>query len=300
MKIAVIILTYNEEIHIQRCIKSIREFLPEILVVDSFSNDQTVKIAEQLGARVLQHKFENHALQFNWAITQLDSGCNWVIRLDADEYFTPELVHEINNRLPSLPVSVNGVHCYRRVNFAGRLMRFAGLYKIKMLRIWRYGTGKCENRWMDEHIIVSGNTVDFNGAIIDHNLKSLTYWTDKHNGYASREAVDLLNMKHHLFAAESISQLNLLTGSSLKRWMKENLYARFPLGVRSILFFVYRYIFLLGFLDGAAGFKFNFLQCLWYRFLVDMKIDEVETYKKLHNVTIIDAINKVLNINLDK
>ena len=163
-------------------------------MVDCFSTDATVEVARDLGARVIQHPWTNHAQQFNWALTQLDPDTDWVLRIDADEVLTPELVHEIRERLPGIGPQIDGICWGRRMTFQGRLLRHGGLFPVEVLRLFRYGRGRCENRWMDEHIKVDGATITFRGEMIDDNLNSLTWWTDKHNRYASREAVDLLNL----------------------------------------------------------------------------------------------------------
>ena len=168
----------------------------QVLVADCFSTDETLAIAQAHGARVVQRAWVSHATQFNWALTQLERDTDWVLRLDADEYLTPELAAEIRARLPGLAPEVDGVYCGRRMTFQGRLIRFGGVFPIRVLRHFRYGRGQCENRWMDEHIKVPGPTANLRGEIIDDNLNSLTWWTEKHNRYASREAVDLLNLEY--------------------------------------------------------------------------------------------------------
>ncbi|MBT8324190.1 MAG: glycosyltransferase, partial [Winogradskyella sp.] len=85
--LSVIILTYNEEIHIKRCIESVGQIASSIFVVDSFSTDKTIEIAKGLNANVIQHTWENsHAKQFNWALDNLPIKTKWVLKLDADEY----------------------------------------------------------------------------------------------------------------------------------------------------------------------------------------------------------------------
>lgn len=81
--------------------------------------------------------------------------------------------------------------------------RHGGVFPVKVLRLFRHGRGRCENRWMDEHIKVAGTTVDFAGELIDDNLNTLTWWTNKHNWYVSREAVDLLNLEYRFMPHDS-------------------------------------------------------------------------------------------------
>lgn len=298
MKLVAIILTLNEAQHLPRCLENLEGVVDQVLVADCFSTDETIHVAEGNGARVVQHGWINHATQFNWALTQLDVDTDWVLRIDADEYLTPELAAEIRERLPRLGAEVDGVVCGRRMTFQGRLIRFGGVFPIRILRLFRYGRGECENRWMDEHIKVTGPTVDFRGELIDDNLNSLTWWTDKHNRYASREAVDMLNLKYGFMPIDSVASLSGGSQVGVKRWIKESVYARLPGGFRAFVYFFYRYVIRLGFLDGQAGTAFHFLQGFWYRYLVDAKVAEVERYMKDKEVDIVTAIADVLEIRV--
>lgn len=298
MKLVALVLTYNEAKHLPRCLESIKAVTPHILVVDSFSTDDTVAFAEGYGARVVQHEWSYPAAQFNWALTQLDSDADWVLRLDADEYLTPELQSQIRQRLPELGKEIDGVYCDRRMAFQGRLIRHGGVFPIQIVRLFRYGRGECEDRWMDEHIKLDGKAVDFRGEIIDDNLNSLTWWTDKHNRYANREAVDLLNLKYGFMARDSVARFDPASEAALKRWLKERVYARLPGGLRAFVYFFYRYVLRLGFLDGQAGAAFHVLQGFWYRYLVDAKLVEVERYMARHQSTPEEAIRTVLEIEL--
>lgn len=298
MKLTAIVLTLNEARHLGRCLESIRCVDASVLVVDSFSTDDTLMVAESFGAKVLKHPFVNYASQFNWALSQLDEAIEWVLRLDADEYLTPLLIDEIRSKLPSLGAQVDGVYCGRRMTFQGKLIRFGGVFPIRVLRMFRKGRGQCENRWMDEHVKVVGATEDFRGEIIDDNLQSLTWWTAKHNSYASRESVDLLNLKYGFMPHDSVASLKKTSQAGIKRWIKESIYFRLPGGFRAFTYFFYRYILRLGFLDGASGTTFHLLQGFWYRYLVDAKIAEVERYITMHQCDPMEAIGQVLEIKV--
>lgn len=297
-KTTAIILTFNEEQHLPRCIASLKDVVDEIWVADCFSTDRTLEIAHAHGARVIQRAWVNYATQFNWALTQLDADTDWVLRIDADEYLTPELAAEIREKLPSLGAEVDGVYCGRSMTFGGRLIRYGGVFPIRVLRLFRFRRGQCENRWMDEHIKVAGKTVDFAEQLIDDNLNSLTWWTEKHNKYASREAVDLLNLEFHFMPHDSVASLRGGDQAGFKRWLKEVVYARLPGGLRAFVYFVYRYLLRLGFLDGQAGTAFHVLQGFWYRYLVDAKVAEVKRFMREGNVSVDVAIEKVLAIQL--
>ena len=298
MNLTAVILTFNEERHLARCISSLQDLAAQVVVVDCFSTDRTSEIAGSNGARVIQHAWVNYATQFNWALTQLDADTDWVLRLDADEVLTPALVAEIQAVLPTIGPEIDGVYCGRRMTFQGRVIRHGGVFPVRVLRLFRYGRGQCENRWMDEHIKVAGPTLDLQGEIIDDNLQSLTWWTAKHNNYASREAVDLLNLEYGFMPHDTVASLRCGQQAGVKRWLKEQIYARLPAGFRAFAYFFYRYVIRLGFLDGQAGTAFHFLQAFWYRYLVDAKVSEVKRYMASTGCGAAEAIWAVLEIDV--
>jgi glycosyltransferase involved in cell wall biosynthesis len=297
--VTVVILTHNEERHIERCIRSIRAFSPDIAVIDSFSTDRTREIAESLGARVYQNPWINYATQLNWALRNVPISTPWTMRWDADEYATPELATELRDRMATLPSDVTGIYLKRRVHFLGRWIRHGGCYPTVLLRLWRTGMGACEERWMDEHMVLSGGTtVQCDHDFVDDNLNYLTWWTTKHNSYANREAVDLFNMKYDLLATDEAEKLTSDSQERRKRALKESVYSRLPLFFRAWAYSIYRYVFRLGFLDGVPGLVWHVLQGFWYRFLVDAKIYQVEQYAKRQGVSIREAIKEVLGISV--
>ncbi len=298
MNVVAIVLTLNEEKHLRRCIESVSGVVDEVVVMDCYSTDSTLDIAQEMGARVIQHEWVNYAAQFNFALTELDQDTGWVLRIDADEYLTPDLAAEIRQGLALLSTDLEGVYLPRRMKFMGRLIRHGGVFPVQVLRLFRYGKGECENRWMDEHVKVSGNTACFSNELIDDNLNSLTWWIDKHNKYASREVVDMLNLEYAFMPHDTVASLSDGSQASLKRWIKENVYARLPGGFRAFAYFCYRYFLRLGFLDGKEGTAFHILQGFWYRYLVDAKLAEVKRYMKANGCSAPVAIQDVLEIDV--
>ena len=276
--LAVVILTHNESKHIRRALASVESIASEVFVIDSGSTDDTVRIAESLNATTLYHPFINQAKQFQWALDNAPIFSEWVLRLDADEVIEPDLADEIRKKLPLQPSEVAGIVLKRKHIFMNRWVRHGGRYPLMMLRIFRRGKGHIEDRWMDEHIVITdGRTVTFDGGFADHNLNQLTYFVDKHNKYATREAIDVLNHRLGLFAKdESLTSESASMQTSFKRWAKERVYNRLPFTLSSTLYFFWRYIFQLGFLDGRSGLVYHFLQGYWYRFLVGAKLMELE------------------------
>ena len=297
--LTIIILTYNEEKHLERCLRSLKDISDHLLVVDSFSQDKTLDIARSYDAQILQHSFKTQALQFNWALDQLPLDTDWVLRIDADEYLTPKLAQSISHQLSHTSTYIDGIIFGRRMTFQGKLLEHGGVFPVKVLRLFRYGRGRCENRWMDEHIKVAGPTVEISGELIDDNLNTLTWWTEKHNRYASREAIDLLNLEFSFMPRDSVASLTDKSQAGIKRWLKEEVYIKLPGGLRAFAYFLYRYIIRFGFLDGQAGAAFHVLQGFWYRYLVDSKVAEVKRYMQKNKSDIITAIQQVLDIKID-
>lgn len=270
MMLTAIVLTYNEELHITRCVKNLLRVASEVYVVDSFSTDKTVALAEAAGAVVLQHEYINQAQQFQWALENCPVKTDWVMRLDADEYLTDKFIDELHRELPKLPSAVCGVYMKRRVKFLGRILRFGSLGPVRLLRLWRNGTVYMEQRWMDEQLVLKeGEHVTFKHLFLDDNLNGLTAWTQKHNNYSDREILTQLDLKYRLFDDGADEALKGRNG-------RRAFYYRLPRFFRSLTYFTWKYVFLLGFLDGIPGLVWLTLQSYWYRFLVDSKMYEME------------------------
>lgn len=252
--ISAVILTYNEELNLEQCLKSIADLVSEIIIVDSGSTDKTLEIAKRYGAKIYAHQFTNQAEQFNWVLDNIDIKSEWILKLDADEYILPELRDEIIKVLPQTKSEIAGFYIKRRVYFLGRWIRHGGYYPIWFLRLWRRGKGRSEERKMDEHIVLlEGKSEKLKNDFVDDNQKGLRAWIEKHKKYASREAEDVYEEKYG-------------------RGGNRNFYYRTPAFLRVFLYFIYRYFFRLGFLDGIAGLIFHFLHGFWYRWLVDVEI----------------------------
>lgn len=265
----VIVLTHQEELNLPHALRSLQGLDCDVFVVDSGSTDRTVQIARAFGAHVLEHAFESQARQLNWALDTLPLRAGWTLRLDADERLTDELAAEIARLLVSAPAGIDGYLIKRRVYFWGRWIRFGGYYPTWLLRLWRTGKARCEETWMDEHMVVNGGSIArLTHDLIDENHKGLTFWIDKHNRYSDREIMAV--------GQSSAQSDGARVGGAVarKRFLKNVVYGRSPLFLRAIGYWFLRYFVLLGFLDGRAGFVFHFLQGFWYRLIIDAKIYE--------------------------
>lgn len=294
-----LILTYNEQLHIERAIINAKRFSKNIFVLDSFSTDKTVEIAKHLGAIVLQNKWHNnYADQLNWGLEHFTFTSPWIMRLDADEYLTDELINEINTSLEQIEENVSGIILKRRSYFMGKWMK-RGIYPVKLLRIFRNGKGKCESRWMDEHIVLSeGVAVEFKNDFIDENLNTINWWTQKHNNYAVREAIDYLDITYNICGYSTADGENKGEQANKKRQAKHTYY-KLPIFIRPFLYFLYRYFIKFGFTEGKVGLIFNFLQGYWYRFLVDCQIFEIERHCGHDKEKITNYLMQNYNINLE-
>ena len=267
MNISVIILTFNEERHIGRAIKSVKSISDDIIIVDSFSSDNTINISKKLKAKIFKNKFINQSKQFNWALNNIKIKNNWILRLDADEYLSKNLIKEIKKKLPKINLNkeINGICLIRKQFFLRKLIRFGGRGKLIMLRLFRKNYGICENRLMDEHIMIKkGKILKFKNFFYDDNFNNLENFKEKHKRYAKREAKQYLIDQNSKI--KSIFKYN--TRTMIKKFLINNIYYKIPYQISSMLYFLIRYIFLLGFLDGINGLKYHYIQGFWYRYLV--------------------------------
>lgn len=269
--ITTIILTYNEELNIEKCINSVNSISKRIVVIDSFSDDRTVEIARELGAEVIQNHFINHAKQFKFGLEKACINTQWVFRIDADERLTHQSASEIENICRrNKKTDVNGIIVRFEVNFLGKKLKHGGIYPFRKLLIFKNGYADIEDRNMDEHIyLTEGRAVELKNDSLHYDYKDLTYWIDKHNRYSSKEVKDYFEGPD-----KGNDSKHLNSNAKIKRIIKYKLYYKLPLGIRAITYFIYRYIFKGGYLDGKEGLIFAVLQAFWYRFLVDAKIYE--------------------------
>ena len=279
--ISVIILIGQEKIHLKRCVEKLAPLNPrQIFLVESQPDDGGVAIAKETAAKLglrLESKFNKwpglYAQQFNWALENLPIETEWVMRLDADEYFLPDAIEELKEKLPQLPRDVTGVISKRRHYIFGGWAKH-GTYPVKLLRVFRRGKAICEERYMDEHMqLRDGHAVEFDYDFVDHNLNSFEWWKQKHRGYAKREAMDALEIMAEIQSGKAKSIK--IDGQAASKRAKKYQYYKLPPYFRAIAYFCIRYFLKGGFLDGKAGWRWNFWQGLWYRLIVDREIGRI-------------------------
>lgn len=254
LPVSVIVAARNEEKNLSRCLESLRE-MGEVYVVDSGSADATPEIARNFGAKVVQFHYQGGwPKKRQWAMDTLPLVFDWIFLVDADEALTPELAEEIREAIQN--PEVNGYYVSLRMHFLGRLLRHggAGFWKLSL---FRRGKGAYECRLKDqdlsmadmevhEHVVVEGATARLRNPLVHHNVESLSRYIHKHDEYSNWEAKVWVQ-------GESQGQLPPAlfgTQAQRRRWLKTK-FLRLP--GSPALFFVYKYLFSLGFLDGIPG-----------------------------------------------
>ncbi|TKC60953.1 glycosyltransferase family 2 protein [Pedobacter hiemivivus] len=272
-----VILTYNEEQHLPRLLSSIYGLYATVYVLDSGSTDQTVSIAKRFGAQVKQQSFLNHPHQWHYALKNFDIQTPWVIGLDADHIVSDELKQRLLDFKDQDYPNIDGIYFNRKNYFKNKWIKNGGLYPFYLLKMFRYPVGYSDlNELMDHRFIVPGKTTIWkDGHLLEENLKenNIRFWIDKHNTYSdllAREEVE----RRQLLRAQTVKPLFWGSPDQRTAWLKK-LWWRMPLFIRPAIYFIYRYIFRLGILDGYQGFLFHFLQGFWFRLMVDVKIKEI-------------------------
>ena len=278
LPISAIILTYNEEQNIQACLDSVKDFVRDIFIVDSFSTDQTSSMVKQYTDKIFQHEFENYGKQRNWALDNLPIKTEWVLNLDADHRVSEKLRSELIELFSgNIDNDINGFLTSRKTMFLGKWIKHGGHYPVYHAVLFKKGYGFCENTNYDQHFIVKEKLKTTKGEIEDIVTDSLSNFISRHNRWASLEAVEsLLNEEKN----NQINQNYFGNPIERRRFLKKNIYMKLPIFVRPFIYFFYRYFLKLGFLDGKEGLIFHFLQGLWFRFLVDAKIYEMKKKSK--------------------
>ncbi len=268
--LSVLVTTYNQEANIARCLESVAGWAAEVCVLDSFSTDATTAIVGLYPVTLRQRRFDDFASNKNWALEHLPWTHDWLLILDADEIIAPELQQEIREALRA-PGGSAGFYLNRRVYFLGRWLRHCGWYPNWNLRLFRHRLGRYESRKVHEHLILRGKAGYLKHDLIHDDRRGVAAWIDRHNRFSSLEAQErlaLLRGKSHSAFHGSLS------GGPVerRRFLKERVFLWLP--AKPILWFLYLYIFRLGFLDGCAGLHFCFLQAI-QEYQVSLKMREM-------------------------
>ena len=274
--LSIVLLTYNEEANIRRCLESIKDLTDDIVIVDSFSTDNTLTICREYGCRIVQNAFVNHAVQFNWGLDNVPLDRPWILRLDCDEILPFKLKRELIELTATCGPDITGIYLNRRMYFMNRWLKHGGIYPHYILRVFRNGAGRYEEK-TEEHLVLKlGKVIHASQDFLEDNRQNtLKYWLKKHDDLSDGEIRDTLLETHD--PDRDLKPRLFGTKVERTRWLKMHLYARSPLFVRGLLYFLYRYVIRLGFLDGIPGLIFHVLQGFWYRFYIDARIYEMRS-----------------------
>ncbi len=275
--VTLIVTTRNEEINIEKCLRSAHGFLDQIFVIDSESGDRTVEIASQY-AEVVNLPYDHSKIIpwiYQWGLDNLPIKNAWVMILEADQELTPQLKEELQQLFTGADPGKNGYYVRRQQIFRGKPLRFGGYGSKHMLKLFRRSAGELDPEETDTRVYVKGEIGKLKSPIIEQNLKEdeILFYLQKHLRYADVFAREEFQRRQKGFHWKMPPKL-FGTPDQRILWLKQ-LYFRLPLYVRPFLYFFYRYILLLGILDGKQGGAFHFLQAFWFRLVWDMRLEEM-------------------------
>lgn len=270
--LSVLVMTLNEERNIAACLDSIVGWASDIVVVDSGSVDATLALCAERGVPTIFHPYLDHRSQMQWAMTSIGWKHDWLLILDADNVVTPEFKAAVATMLERDTGRVHGFYSVHRRYFRHREVR--GM-KARYLQLVRRSHAFVDpSELVDGRLAVNGPTGTLAGAIIERNQNELDidFWIDKHQAYARRQAIEEVLRAHRLLSRSDDLRARLWGNPDERMIWLKHVWYRMPLYVRPVLFFAYRYILRLGFLDGWNGFVFHVFQAFWFRMLVDVNI----------------------------
>jgi glycosyltransferase involved in cell wall biosynthesis len=276
--LSVLVTTRNEEANVERCLRSVHGFADQVFVLDSESTDRTVEIAGRY-AEVHSLAYDHSRIIpwiFQWGLDNLPLRNDWVLILEADQAVPPELRAELAALLARPDeVREDGFYIRRRQIFRGRPLRFGGYGGKVLLKLFRRSRSELDPVEQDTRVYVRGPLGRLRAPLEEHNVKedAIQFYLQKHLRYAEAFAREELERRRRGLPWKATPRL-FGTPDERVLWLKDRYY-RMPLFVRPMLYFVYRYVFLLGILDGKTGFIFHFLQAFWFRLIVDIRLEEL-------------------------
>jgi glycosyltransferase involved in cell wall biosynthesis len=277
--LSVLVTTRDEEANLERCLASVHGFADQIFVLDSESRDRTVEIARRY-AEVHSLAYDHARIIpwiFQWGLDNLPLRNDWVLILEADQAVTPALREEIGALLTSSEIAENGFYVRRRQIFRGSPLRFGGYGSKLLLKLFRRSRAELDPVEQDTRVYVQGKVGRLHAPLEEWNRKedSILFYLQKHLRYAEAFAQEEFDRRRRNLPWKATPRF-FGTPDERILWLKDRYY-RMPLFVRPALYFLYRYLFLLGVLDGKNGLVFHFLQAFWFRLIVDIRLEELRS-----------------------
>jgi glycosyltransferase involved in cell wall biosynthesis len=267
MCISTVILTLDEEVNLPGALQSLAGHCNDVVVFDSFSSDSTCAIAATFGARVVQRKFDDYASQRSAALA-LEFRHPWVLMIDADERMSPSLWEEMEGSVKSAGDDVCIFRMRRKDIVFGKWLKRSSGYPTWFGRLLRRGRVRIE-REVNEQYLTDGAVAHLSGHLLHYPMnRGIAHWVDRHNQYSTMEARRLMVERQ---GPISLAALFSRDPTERRKTLKAISY-RLP--GRPLLVFCYLYLFRLGFLDGAAGYRYCRLRA-FYEHLIDIKVDEL-------------------------
>ncbi|MDG1954100.1 MAG: glycosyltransferase family 2 protein [Polaribacter sp.] len=260
--ISALVLTYNEENILSKCLEAI-DFVDEIIVFDSFSTDKTISIARSLGAKIIQRKFDNYATQRNAGLSQVNPKSKWILMVDADEIVTKELKQEIIEVVNT--GSETSIYRVRRKDFfQGKWLKYSSGYPTWFPRLFKYGEVTVK-REINEEYDTKGEITNLNSHLLHYPFnKGVNWWFEKHNLYSKLESEKMrIEINEPLKWSMILSSDPVTRRKFLKRFS-------YKLPFRPQIVFMIFFILKKGFLDGYSGYTFCRMRKV-YETMIDIK-----------------------------
>lgn len=269
---SVLILTFNEEVNIERCLDSLH-WCDDIVILDSFSTDSTERLVKKYNVRFYQRDFDDYASQRNYGLNLIEYKHSWLLMVDADEEVTAELSKEIERTLEAENKNICLFRMRRKDHLFGTWIRRSSGYPTWFGRLMKIGHVKIE-RAINEEYITSGEIGHLKEHLFHYPFgKGFAYWLERHNRYSSMEAEFIC--QGGLIMPKVADFLN--RDPVVRRKAIKNFVYRMPF--KSAIMFFSLYILRRGFLDGRAGFVFCMLRS-FYEFFISCKVKELQINQK--------------------
>jgi glycosyltransferase involved in cell wall biosynthesis len=275
--VSALVISYNEEVNIERALRSLQLVSDDIWLIDSESTDRTVEIAESLGVNVVVRPWPGYVNQWNYALSELPLQHPYVLLLDADEEIPEAWAAELRDVLEQ-PSPPDMIQTRFRFWWMGKPVEHGQYGKAWVTRVGRRELMRYEEREVNEHIPLQGEVYQMKTPYEHYDAKNVAFWLKKHIRYALLETIEREKAREEI----NSYQPRLFGGGQSDRvlWLRQNVYDRLPPLMRPMAYFLYRYVLGMGWRDGLTGTFFHILHGFWFPLLMDIFEKERELQRK--------------------